>query len=347
MNTNCIYFTDLHANEYKQHSLHHDRLEECLQVIDDVYRACKKTGASTVLFGGDLNDIPKLTYTVVMNALMNRFAAWIDKRPGIRWFAISGNHDICNKSYYKEDEAGNIEYAGSMLTAFATAFPDNFFLIDNTGQFIGGDTNVNGLGGVYGIPYYEHKEHYSKALDKAVTYVNGWKEEFPSLSTTLLIHQTPEGIYNSHIKADTDPNDPRYAIFDMVLCGHIHQSQLINKKFLVGGNPLHRDLGDIGNDKGIWSLDLADPSNTLQFISRKGKYPEFKRVRSEAITEEQLKESFIVPDMARKAVEPKEGIASTTFNANLPVADLLTNFWKQVEGQDEKLLKTGLSLING
>ena len=68
----------------------------------------------------------------------------------------------------------------------------------------------------------------------------------------LVIHQTPLGISNPHITPDVNIED--LTPFTRIFCGHIHKKETIGK-LQVLGSPLHRDLGDIGDEKGIWLFD--------------------------------------------------------------------------------------------
>jgi len=326
-----LYFTDLHVNRYNQFSEHHDRLKDCLKVINDAFKFIDKVGGKTILFGGDMGDLPKWIYIDVIDSIIKCLSNNFRKFPHITMVAISGNHDHNTKNLIDKP-------AKTLLSVFAVAFPDRFILIDNEHYFIPGAIT-------FGIPYYEYPEHYSKALEAQVELATGMSEEFPEVSKILLIHQTPEGIYNKHIKADTNPNDPRYKHFDIVLDGHIHKKQIINPRFIIGGNPLHRDLGDIGDEKGMWVMDASEPVRTLDFISRKGRYPEFVVMKQEDITDEVKHTTFAVPDMTEQKVTLPGSADANLFASNLSKETLITNFWKQMEGKNERLLKTGLSLI--
>lgn len=324
----AIYFTDLHTNKYSQFSEHHDRLKDCLKVIDDVFKYAIHYKADTILFGGDLGDLPKWVYIEVIDELCMRFAKWFKKCPDKNIYAISGNHDHNKKNYWEKP-------AKTLLNVFKVAFPGRFILIDNKLADLGDNCFVAG------IPYYEHKACFDKALDEmhdVCLFPN-----YPEAKVTLLIHQTPEGIYNKYIKADTSPADPRYEVFDMIWDGHIHTKQIITPKFVIGGNGLHRDLGDIGDEKGVWLTDMANPTD-YEFLSRKGRYPEFIRLPYDKITEELQQSSFIVPTLDRHSIIVEGSADTTMFNASLDRKQLITNFWKQANGTDERLLNIGLSL---
>lgn len=333
MNTTAIYFTDLHLNEYKQFSNGRDRLEDGLKVIDDVFKYAIKNEIEVILFGGDMMDVPKHVYTVVWNRLMQRLAKWFTKAPQIKMYAISGNHDYATKNLIDSP-------AESSLTSIAIAFPKNFIILDN--NIVCLTTEV----AIAGIPYYEYKEHYSEVLARmAVEGLAGYMHINDRIKVTLMIHQTPTGLPNPNIKADTDFTNPVYTEFEMILCGHIHQQQRLSPKFLLGGNPLHRDLGDIGQVKGFWRLDLADPQNTIRFISREGRYPEFKRVKvGTEIAEDDV--DFIVTYADKEDTKFEGAVSTKDFGADLSQATLLTNFWKTKDGKDKELLAIGLELLN-
>lgn len=331
MNTPAIIFSDLHANKYNQFSEHHDRLKDCLRVIDDTFKYAQHYEASTILFCGDLVDNPKAIQIPVLTGLLTRFSKWFKKCPNITLYAISGNHDQSSKNYWETP-------AETALTAFATAFPSRFVLIDNDVAQIG-DTDCY----VAGIPYYENKDCFDQALNAQVERLQDKNDG--SAVVTLLIHQTPEGIYNPHIKAETSPADPRYAAFDFVADGHIHQYHKLNSKFLIAGNGLHRDLGDIGSEKFIHLIDLASPAETHLPISRKGRYPELIRMPPDKITDEILAKSFVVPMQDKKLITVEGSADVSEFGGSLNPADLLTNYYKVCQVEDERLLAVGLSLL--
>jgi len=321
---NAIWVTDLHINDYKAFGQHRNRLEDCLKVIDDCYNLAVKKKAKVILMSGDMFDTTKYLYTTVLTATIERLDSWIAQYPDIKWLAITGNHDFATKNLPHSP-------AISSLTHLAIAFPKNFIVIDNEGMTLPGRCRVQG------IPNYEYKEHYQAALEQATQHV----ETSAGFTNILMIHQKPSGMHNKHCKIDTDVSDPLYDAFDIVLCGDIHERQIITPKFILGGNPLHRDLNDEGKEKGIWSLDLTNPVDTLKFHSRKGRYPEFIRSASNNPDGD----NFVIVEPKKTTKEVKGVAAMEQFASSLPHADLLTNFWKEQSGTDKALLQTGLSFI--
>jgi DNA repair exonuclease SbcCD nuclease subunit len=158
-----------------------------------------------------------------------------------------------------------------------------------------------------------------------------------------MIHQTPTGLGNPNIPTDTDVNDPLYDVFDFVWCGHIHWKLPITDKFYLGGSPLHRDLGDEGQDKGFWVQDLTNPTN-VNFYSLKGRYPEYKRVKAEEIPEG-MQDEYVILDPPVEVTEVDGDLTAEEFGTDLKAETILTNFYNTVHGKDDELLTTGLGFL--
>jgi len=327
----AVAFTDLHAHNYRHFDNDGSRLKNCLEVIDDVYKFAVKNKIELILFGGDIVDSQQAVPTVVANALMERMDYWIKQYPDISWLAITGNHDQATRSLYGSPGV-------SFLQQLKIAFPRTFNLIDDSSICLQSDSYGIPVA-VHGIPYYAYPEHFAKALkDKAkVASVKKGKH-------ILLIHQTPSGLSNPNIPVDTNVHDPLYDFFDLVLCGHIHQGQSITEKFYLMGSPLHRDLGDEGDEKGFWVLDLEQPEETLTFVTRKGRYPEF-RVISGEVPEEYANDYVLKERTAAEAFIEIGDANIKDFSSALTPSQLLENYWKETEGNDTELLKTGIAFL--
>ncbi|MCB9047645.1 MAG: metallophosphoesterase [Chitinophagales bacterium] len=321
----AVYVTDIHINKYNNFADKSDRLEDCLRVIDDCYELAASHGAQHILMSGDMFDTVKYLLTEVINKTTARFARWIDAYPDITWYCITGNHDFGSKNLPDKPAISSIEF-------LTQAFPDNIVLLDNAYTVIGDAV-------VYGIPNYEFPEHYRQMLENATQLDVNYKG---AKSKILMIHQKPPHKSNPLVKADTDPTDPLYDMFDLILCGDIHASEWVTDKFLLGGNPLHKDANDAGRDKGIWLLDLSDPLNTIKFVSRRGKYPEFIKVPAgEGVIDDN---NFIIqqPEVDVKI----DGLADAgAFSNNLPRRDLVANFVAEKGNDDPDLVDMGVRFV--
>lgn len=329
----AIAVSDLHIDRYASQSNGRDRLEDCLRVIDDVYRLAIKKDAKVILMTGDFYNTITFLFTVVMTRTLERMDKWVNKCPDIVWYGITGNHDFATQ---------NLPHAPavSALEHLQITFPDNFVLLDNSIHIFAKEKVT-----VCGIPNYKYKEHFHSKLEEMSEAVSDMGRR--GFKLILMIHQKPSGNSNPTITVDTDVNDPLYDIFDLVLCGDIHTRQIITDKFVLVGNPLHRELCDAGQEKGIWSLDLTDPVDTLKFHSRVGRYPEFIRLQEGDDTEVDEENNFVIRDPKPISLNLAKGSADLdTYSSTLPKATIMKNFWKEQGKGDKDLLRTGIKFIS-
>lgn len=323
-----LSFTDLHIHNYQAFDKDGSRLANCLEVLTLVFKFAHKHKIEFILFSGDLYDNQKALPTEVVNLVIEKFAKLFATYPHITFIAISGNHDHASKNLIKKE-------AVTALTHLDLMF-DNFKLIDNTDYPL----DDNGELGVIGVPYYEHSEDYHKALEKVLPLTSDYQK------VILLSHQTPSGLNNPNIPFDTNVHNELYESFDLVLNGHIHAFQEITPKFINVGSPLHRDLGDLGVDKGflIIETDAIGEEDFYKFVSTKGKFPEFECVKLKE--GEELKKgdfNYLVPIRELKQALTLD-VNVEEFGGGLTDENLVRNFWKKVS-KDEALLFTGLKFL--
>jgi DNA repair exonuclease SbcCD nuclease subunit len=324
-----LYFTDLHINDYKAFSGTHDRLENCLQVLDHVFAFSNKNRIETILFGGDMFDTPKILATKVLLETTKRFNTLFQEFPKIKFYAISGNHDMFEKNHIDIPTQ-------SAIHILEYTFPENFFIIDNRIAHL--SDNV----AVFGIPFYEFPQMLDIAID---IQVDRAKLLPKNVRKTLLLHNTPAEVMN--INADFDHNDERLKIFDVVLCGHIHLKKVYSDHFILGGNPLHRDLNDMNDDKGFWFFNLEAPAFSRKFISRKGRYPEFHKVYNNEVPTELKEKHFVVQIIqAEDVVSTTQEADPELFSTFLSPEKIIENYYIQERNDDPELLTIGLSLVS-
>lgn len=331
----ALIFTDLHIHDYKQFNTDSSRLDTCLDALEAMCGFAGTNNIDTILFAGDLYDTQKALLTIVVNKTVERFVRIFEKYPNITFYAITGNHDQSSKSLLEAP-------AISALDHLCVIFPTRFKTLDN--KIVGLKDGVI----LAGVPYFEYKEHFAKRLEEVVQGVANLKQECLESGTVpkayLLVHQTAKGIGNDFIPYDTDPLDPIYEIFDHVYCGHIHGRKEITPKFTNAGSPIHRDAGDIGEKKGFYVRNLQKPENGHNFVYLRG-FPEFVATDSTHATEISAAGNYAVVsiDEASPLFAAKANVED--FNTSLDNKDLLINYWKEVDGSNEELLKIGLSFI--
>lgn len=291
----AIVLTDLHIHNYSKFDNEGSRLNNCLDVLTQCFEAADEMVISHILFVGDLFDQQKSLPHVVINQTVKRFKLLFNTYPNIKFVAISGNHDLASNNTENHE--------GESALIFLNEVFDNFILIDNQRYKIGKHN-------IYGIPYYSRREEFLKAL------VNCKHDDI------LLIHQTPEHS-NTMITPDVLINELKD--YKYVLCGHIHKREHLSKNFLILGSPLHRDLGDEGQDKGINLIDL----NTLEIEFIPLDFPKFKRVNSEEIQE--VSEDYQVP-----VIEPKITHNHIPIDLSQSNLDKIMEFLTKIKAEDNE-----------
>lgn len=268
-----IAITDLHIFDYPEHR-QHDRIGLCLNALKDCFTYNAKTGGKYILFAGDINQKEKITQTVVLDRLNDFLDKMFAKYPDQRILAISGNHDISGRAVFGKP------YPPTIIKQIKHP---NWRCIDGMSVAAGA-----GLIDVIGLPYYKTPDDFSNELDRIIGELNHLpKKRF----RILLIHNTPKHLANPNIPFDFDPFDPRFDNFDLVICGHIHKFQKYSDKFYLLGSPLHRDMGDLNDEKFLLHID--ENTKEVTPISRKGRYPELKHI--EHPTEEDYQKYFVIP----------------------------------------------------
>lgn len=320
-----IIMSDLHAHNYKQFNSDNQRLENCLSVLEDCFILAHEKGAEHILFAGDLYDAQKAIPTIVVNKVIQKFDYLFNKYPGIDFVAISGNHDYATKNLLDKP-------AVTALTHLDEIF-GGFILIDN--QTLTLESGVT----ISGVPYYEYQDHYHTMLEQRTFEID------PADHNILLVHQTPDNISNTSIPADTDPESHLYGYFNQTFCGHIHKREILTNKFMLVGSPLHRDQGDIGQDKGILIYDTDATNEALmpgevEFIGLN--YPQFMRVEED---DPAYADDYAIVAAKVGIIEDAQDLEVRKFNTDLKAEELLTNYWEEAGEGDGDLLQVGLSFL--
>jgi DNA repair exonuclease SbcCD nuclease subunit len=313
-----IVFSDLHAHPFRQFSENGSRLENCLGVISDVFHYANEHGCKIILFCGDMFHEPGKISTIAFNKLVGILNRMHEMYPEIRMIAISGNHDQQGRNTLDTPSQ-------SAMEALAEAVPEVITIWDNCADLVEG---VH----ICGIPYYEFPEDFSRVLE-------GMVESIPlDTPSILMMHQVPTGSVDP-IPAQIDSRDIRFGGFSVVLNGHIHRHQSIRNTFITVGSPLHQDLGDIDQTKGILLLD----TDTKQMTRIPLDYPEFRRISYGESIPEAWHDDYIVmdpPPIEEKANDMNLQNFSTT---NAP-RDIVKSYGEHHK-INEDLLTVGLSLL--
>lgn len=224
-----LLFSDLHLHTYRVFGLSKDnrmyrRLEEQINILDQITNILLTREINYVIFGGDL--VHKVDGGVPIEAL-NVAKKYVDKwrKLGIKVFFVSGNHDQVNKT--------NPEWYETVSNLFVeeeTIFPEI--------KLIG----------------------YSDKVDYETT--KGYK--------LVVIHQTPVNAkYGKHEFKQGVNWKELEKHNDLIVFGHIHQSQKLSNKSYILGSPMALNFADT-NPRGVY---IFEEGKELEFI--KLNYSEF------------------------------------------------------------------------
>lgn len=324
----AVIFSDVQINSYKQFNTDNCRLRNCLKAINEVFKFAAKHKIEVILFAGDLYDTQKILGTEVVNETISLFLSWSKSNPEIKFYAISGNHDHATKNLLHKPAVTALGHLSEVA--------DNFYLVDWVNASL--TTGIK----VWGIPYFERKEDFRTALTEVV----GNAKESTGIKL-LMMHQTPDKLGNDMIPADISVDDPLFDCFDYVYCGHIHTHALLSPKFLLVGSPLHRTLEDVGLDKGFIVQDLSKPQEGYRRFSLNAKLPEFRYIREGDEVPPEWAKDYLTSIPAPVTRASKTNIDMDQFKSDLTPSKLIHNYWKEVEGgNDKELLQVGLDLLS-
>lgn len=321
-------FSDLHIHNYKAFDKDGSRLDNSLKVIDDIFDYCFANRISTVLFPGDLYHLQKVLPVSAVNRTIQTFQKAFKRTLGkVTLYAISGNHDFAVRNMYGRHATTALQHLDEIF--------ENFVLIDNSVKDFKG-LHVE----VYGLPYYDHKEEFKKALD-------GLKmTDTPNVFRVLMIHQTPSGLIDFPIPSDCDPLKD-FDRFNLVLCGHIHTRRKMGDNFWLVGSPLMQSFQDPLEDRGFMTFDVQPMGKNLfkvddNFIDLG--YPKFVTVnKSEA---EKYSDHYIklLNDFQEFDIDP-EGGTLDIFDSSMNRKLLLEKYFLTLQNPDNQLLETGMKFL--
>ena len=317
-----IATADLHIHSYSKFNEDGRRLKNCLKVLKYLFAIADKADANYILFAGDLFDSQKALPIEVINETVRTFKELFEKYKDVSFISISGNHDYGNKRVIGGKVISSCDFLDQVF--------DRFILLDDG---INKELPEIGTGranySVVGVSDYYHAEDFYKMVEDAED------------ADLLMVHCTAMGY--SDFFGSIDPKHECFKRFPLVISGDIHKSKWLAKNFLMLGSPLHRDSGDIGEDKGIWVFDTED-IKAPDFISLNERLPTFiRKVEGDKVEKDELKDYVVWTPVFEPTVEGEA--SKEDFNTSVAETELVTNFYKEIGEVDGERLEVGLKLI--
>ena len=246
-----LVFSDLHLHNWSDFSspdniTGNSRLTNQINAMRDMMSVARRDGR-IVLFLGDLFHQRGRVATNVFNSAMEVLSEFSD----VSVYAIEGNHDNVSNSIHSD----------SSLEPFEVL--PNFHLVKSYEKISLGDDSIVFVS--YGEEYQELKSFISS-----------------NSATLLLAHLGVEGSMGagkSKLDGAFSVGDLTSDNYGLVLLGHYHKRQNLNKNTLYVGNPVSQDFGDDGQVKGYYTFDTEHGKVVKDsLIFNELEYPRFIKI---------------------------------------------------------------------
>lgn len=259
----AIAFSDIHLHKFKLFDKDNSRLEWSLKALSHISDVAMKNKVP-LIFAGDLFHTPVNVENETLTKVITQYKRYIDDRK-IPFFAISGNHDMCQKN-------GIDHHSPSYLETFAEVFK-HFYLLDHQIQ----PYSLPGWSAqIWGIPYMNNDTELKERVKQVRKIAKGY-DGFK----ILLIHGDCPGAMDAGIELGENKalgkkeylDDGLFKPFDLVLFGHIHAPQKITDKCYMLGSPIQQTSGDKG-EMGYWKIYNNQPPKFYGLVD----YPKFVKL---------------------------------------------------------------------
>lgn len=271
--------SDLHCHPWQEFSTLqgkekiNDRLNDCLQVFEDVRLYCAEHAIGVIVIGGDLFHKRGVLYTQTYTEVVKKLARI--KLDGFQVLCVDGNHDHANK-------AGTVTAVEGLWEAGLVEGINVGHGWENWHLEVGSESVV-----VTGFSYCDSRALFSKRLEEAGKEYNSLYPRTPRIG---VFHHGFAGArvgtaLEYVVKEDIQPSELKGHSFDYVFSGHYHQRQQIGSLYnaMYIGSPLEHTRGDGGQEKGFLVVDTAARAHEDYVTFVPLKRPRFVRVTQEMI----------------------------------------------------------------
>ena len=240
----ALIFSDMHLHSHKERI---DRLEDCLQVLDWIFKTAVKNKCKYLFFLGDLfherSKIDVMNYLKTFEVVMKHM---IEDAVDLDFYLLVGNHDMYHRTRW---DVNSIKPISAIPRCHVIAQPTTMVF----------DQSV-----VDWMPYTEDQIRDIDKLKKSKTEMDSNLSEFNLLLGHMAVHGAQTNLLfgiksDVIVEFDNDmtPVDP--SIFNpwkKTILGHYHGAQHLNDKVEYIGSPLQLSYGEAFQKKHVMILDL-------------------------------------------------------------------------------------------
>jgi DNA repair exonuclease SbcCD nuclease subunit len=244
-----LFFTDLHLDNWSAFSTtvaggYNSRFMQQLNVLENILAYAENENC-TIVFGGDLYNRRLLIPSDVLHKTYELLAAYNKQTI----YFVIGNHDI----YDWNSENNSLAVLGEM---------DHVRIIDQA-------TSVHTDHGVHLslVPHGALLPTSSASLRKAIP------DFYEVLVTHYGVNEARLGPKDFKMKDDLTVKQLRELNYDLVLLGHIHKPQTLDKNIIVMGSVMGHSFHETDEEKYFYVLDtetkvfMQYPSSAPQFLT--------------------------------------------------------------------------------
>jgi len=327
----AIFISDIHMHNYKQFNARGERMLYITRILDYVFKFADANKIVDIFMPGDIFDQFGNVSVLALLALLHCLRKNFKEYPNIKWYGISGNHDMATKTV-------GPNYGISSQAILSFIFPANYTLLD-------GMNRINPKFIVMGVPHYEDPNGFWDTVTRLCGDLVKLGNERKA-PVYLMMHQMvwPE---NPMVPDDVNFEDNRFKFFTRIFNGHVHHMSIVSDTFINVGSPIHRDAGDVGKRKGFWIVELDDPNVIPKFWDITEKAPEIiRKPYGEAVTGWE-KDQHIIWFHPEAAIKKKSQVDfdSSKFTTQLTPEELVVNYCKEVKPDDRKLREMGVKFV--
>lgn len=250
----ALIFSDLHCHQHKNSQ---SRLEDCIEVLEWVFKTAKSKNIDLIIFCGDLfHDRAKidiLTYQRVFEV----FQKYVDITNGPEVYLLLGNHDLF---FFESKEISSVYPLSSIKNIKIISKPS---VVDIRQYKVGFMPYTHDpITDLENIKIREFKKNLE------INPNNKYKTLFGHIAVHGALFNLVYGT-KSDVQIEGDAGmvvvtPDIFDNFDRIFLGHYHAAQELNHKVEYVGSPLQLSFGEMGQSKHIIVYDFD--TDTREYI---------------------------------------------------------------------------------
>jgi len=265
-----LLFSDIHIHNHKKS---YDRLEDCLNALNWVFKSAKKENIKNIIFGGDIlherQKIDIFVYNKIYNSLKENLTG-----SDINFYCLLGNHDL----WFNEKTTISGVYPFQSINGFKVISDSETIVIeDSEWDFLPFTHDP-----IESMKTFSKKNLKNRFLIGHIS-IDGAYLNSGSISDVIVEHD------GEMVKVSKDI----FANYKHAFFGHYHKSQNLAENVEYIGSPLELSFGEAGEQKHIIVLDTVTNSKKYIINDFSPKHIYLKEEEVEKVSKKLLDDNFV------------------------------------------------------